>query len=152
MKDRTLRITHTLYAPIEDVWDAWTNPESMKQWLSPEGMTTPDASVDLKVGGAYRVIMEGKNMPNPDHNGQMAVGGEYLEIEKPTKLVFTWLWEDSPVDTHTTKISLLFNKIDENTTELTITHSGFADENMQKEHDMGWKSTLRKLDMFIKKS
>ncbi len=150
MDDNKVEITKVLNAPIEKVWDAWTNPESIKQWLSPEGMTNPEVSNDFNIGGTYRIIMEGHNMPDPNHNGIMAVGGEYLEIEKPHKLVYTWLWENAPAETHTTKITILFKKLKAMQTEMILIHSGFADDAMRHEHAIGWSSTFEKLDLFLR--
>lgn len=150
MNNNQVKITKVLDASIEKVWDAWTNPESIKEWLSPEGMTNPEVTNDFKVGGKYRIVMEGHDMHDPTHNGIMPVGGKYLEIEKPNKLVFSWLWENAPAKTHTTKITILLIKIDEEKTEMTLIHSDFADDNMRHEHDMGWKSTFNKLEQFLK--
>lgn len=149
MIDKKLEIKQIFDVPMETVWDAWTNPESLKQWKSPEGMTTPEVDVHLTVGGTYRIVMEGHDMPNPAHNGKMAITGEYLEIEKPTKLVYTWLWEGAPAGTHTTTVTILLRKLDEERTELTLIHSGFADENMYNEHNKGWVSTLKSLQQFL---
>lgn len=146
---REVKFTKVLHAPIDTVWDAWTNPKSMQEWLSPEGMTNPEVGADLSVDGAYRIVMEGHNMPDPKHNGRLTVGGKYLVIEKPRRLVFTWLWEGSPVDTHTTKVEIHLRKVDADKTEMTLIHSGFADDNMQKEHTMGWTSTFHKLEKFL---
>lgn len=150
MNDNQVKITKVLESSIENVWDAWTNSESIKQWLSPEGMTNPEVTNDFMVGGKYRIVMEGRNMPDPNHNGIMAVGGEYLEIEKPHKLVFTWLWENSPAETHTTKIMLLLKEVNNKKTEMTLIHTDFADDTIRNEHDMGWNSTFNKLDLFLK--
>lgn len=133
------------------MWDAWTNPESLKQWKSPEGMTTPEVEVDLRIGGKYKVVMEGHDMPDPSHNGKVTVAGEYLEIDKPNKLVYTWLWEGLPAETHKTTVTILLKKLDENRTELTLIHAGFADDKMQQEHNTGWLSTLKKLEEFLQK-
>ncbi len=149
MDETQVKITKMLEAPIEKVWDAWTNPESIKEWLSPEGMTNPQVSNDFVVGGKYRIVMEGHDMPDAKHNGIMAVGGEYVEIEKPHKLILTWLWEGAPAETHTTKITVLLKSLDERQTEIALIHSGFADDAMRHEHDMGWNSTFRKLDLFL---
>lgn len=151
MDERQVKITKTLNAPIEKVWDAWTNPKSIRGWLSPEGMTNPEVEADLLVGGKYRIVMQGHNMPDPNHNRKIAVGGEYLEIEKPNKLVFTWLWEGSPKETHTTIVTVLMQKIDKNKTKLTLIHTGFADDDMQNEHNTGWTSTFSKLEQFLKR-
>ncbi len=149
MEDSQVKITKVLEASIEKVWDAWTNPESIKQWLSPEGMTNPEVTNEFEVGGIYRIVMEGHNMPDPAHNGRMAVGGKYLKMNKPNKLVFTWRWEGTPIETHSTEITILLKKLDTAQTEMTLIHSGFADDAMRHEHDMGWNSTFRKLDLFL---
>ena len=107
MEHNNVTIKKILPASIQHVWEAWTNPEHVKRWLSPEGMTNPEVTIDLKVGGIYKIVMEGHNMPNPEHNGKMAVSGAYLEIEKPTKLVYTWLWDKAHPETHTTTITIL---------------------------------------------
>ncbi len=150
MEDSQVKITKVLEASIEKVWDAWTNPESIKQWLSPEGMTNPEVTNEFEVGGIYRIVMEGHNMPDPAHNGRMAVGGKYLEIEKPNKLVYTWLWENAPAETHTTTITILLKELSDLQTEMTLIHSGFADGNMRHEHNMGWNSTFNKLERFLR--
>lgn len=150
MAKNEVKLTRILKAPIENVWHAWTKPENMKNWFSPEGMTNPEIVVDLKKGGTYRIVMEGHNMPDPNHNGKMAVGGEYIEINKPNLLKFSWRWEGVPVETHTTIITINLKKIDENSTELTLIHNGFADEKMRSEHNRGWISTFNKLDLFLK--
>ncbi len=149
MDRKQLTITRVLNAPIEKVWDAWTNPESLKQWKSPEGMTVPEVTIDLVVGGTYRVVMEGHDNSYPNYNGTTVVGGSYMEIEKPTKLVYTWLWEGAPAETHTTTVTIQLKSLDKTKTELVLTHSGFADDNMKVEHDSGWMSTLKKLDQFL---
>lgn len=149
MSENKIVIKRKLHASIEKVWDALTIPSNLAQWHSPEGMTCPEVTGDLRVGGRYRIVMEGKNMPNPDHNGIMAVGGEYLEIERPTRLVFTWLWEGAPEKTHTTHIEINLKEID-GTTDLELIQSGFPDDHMKHEHDMGWNSTFNKLDVFLK--
>jgi uncharacterized protein YndB with AHSA1/START domain len=149
MKNRKIKIVRVLSAPIEKVWDAWTNPESLKNWKSPEGMSTPEAAVDLVVGGKYHVTMEGYDLPDPRHNGRVTVRGEYLEIKKPTKLVYTWLWDGSASETHTTTVTITLRSVDKERTELTLIHAGFVDDEMKKEHDKGWGSTINKLEMFL---
>jgi uncharacterized protein YndB with AHSA1/START domain len=116
MDNNQVQITKKLNAPIDQVWDAWTNPDSIKQWLSPEGMSNPEVHNDFYIGGTYRIVMQGHNMTDPNHNGVMTVGGKYLEIEKPTKLAFTWWWENAPAATHTTKVVISLHAINRNDT------------------------------------
>ena len=45
-------------APIQKVWQAWTDPEQLKKWWGPNDVTIPECEVDLKVGGKIRIVME----------------------------------------------------------------------------------------------
>lgn len=149
MNEQKFELKRTIKAPIEKVWDAFTKPEQMKEWFSPEGMDRPEATAHVEVDGEYRIVMEGKDMPDPKHNGKMPVGGTYKIVEKPNKLVFSWLWEGAPAETHTTTVTILLKKMDEMSTELTLIHEGFPDEHMMNEHNMGWESTVNNLEKFL---
>ena len=52
-------ITRSYTAPIEKLYHAWTDPESMKQWFGPKGFTMPECRVDLRPGGTTFYSMEG---------------------------------------------------------------------------------------------
>lgn len=69
--------------PRERVWDAWTKPEQLKKWFTPEPWKTVDCEIDLRPGGAFRTVMqspEGQQFPNE---------GCYLEVVENTRLVWT---------------------------------------------------------------
>ena len=89
----TLRIERTFQAPAEAVFDAWTSEEVIRRWLHAEhDWETTEAEVDLRVGGAVRVVMR-----DPDKDVEYGGGGHYTEIDPPTRLAFTWIWDG---DTH----------------------------------------------------
>jgi uncharacterized protein YndB with AHSA1/START domain len=67
-------------APRELVFQAWTDPKYIQQWWGPEGFTCPYATVDLRVGGEFRLAMSGMGMEH-------WVVGEYREIIKPSRIV-----------------------------------------------------------------
>ncbi|HEV2710100.1 MAG TPA: SRPBCC family protein [Edaphobacter sp.] len=83
IKDRELILTRIIDAPREKVFRAWTEPELMKQWFTPQPYTTPVVEIDLRPGGANFILMrgpEGNEIPNR---------GVYLEVVKNERLVFT---------------------------------------------------------------
>ena len=86
--ETSLRVERSYDALPEEVFDAWTNPEVLRRWwaVHPEG-TTPIAEVDLREGGRYRLSMEG-----PDGE-RHTVQGEYSEVDRPHRLVYSWRWE-----------------------------------------------------------
>lgn len=82
-KNRTLSIKKVLDAPIELVWDAWTNPDHIIQWWAPPGMKIKVIEHEFKVGGKWKY-----SMPMPD--GNMFVSeGKYLKIEPMKEIVTT---------------------------------------------------------------
>ena len=58
-KDRELLITRTLNAPIDLVWEAWTNPQHIAKWWGPNGFTNTITTMDMKPGGEWILTMHG---------------------------------------------------------------------------------------------
>ena len=86
----TTVFTRLFDAPRERVWRAWTDPAMMCQWWGPQGFTCPEASMDLRAGGAYRLVMRG-----PDGT-EFPVKGVFLEVIEGEKLVMTDVTDDMP--------------------------------------------------------
>ena len=55
--DRELLITRTLNAPVELVWEAWTNPEHIANWWGPNGFTNTISKMDMTAGGEWDLVM-----------------------------------------------------------------------------------------------
>ena len=135
--DKTLRIERTFQAPAQAVFDAWTLEEVIRpRWQAEHDWETSEAEVDLRVGGVVRVVMRDPNK-DVDYGG----GGKYTEIEPPTRLAFTWIWDD---DTRRTLIELDFEETDGVTT-VRFTHSGLWDEEAVRSHEGGWGRILDNL-------
>ena len=76
-------------APVELVWQMWTQPEHFQAWYGPQGFTVPVANMDLSIGGKRQVCMA-----SPDGSMKMWTIGEFMEINAPERLVYT----ESPAD------------------------------------------------------
>jgi uncharacterized protein YndB with AHSA1/START domain len=86
--DRELVTTRAFDAPRDLVWEAWTSPEHLPQWLlGPEGWTMPVCESDLSVGGAWHFVWR-----NEADGSEMGMTGEYREISPPERLVSTQSW------------------------------------------------------------
>lgn len=79
-------------APPELAFRMWTEPDHIRNWLGPRGLEMPVCEVDLRVGGSYRFVHRA-----PD-GSEFAFTGEYREIDRPRRLVSTWVWEGMPED------------------------------------------------------
>jgi uncharacterized protein YndB with AHSA1/START domain len=87
-----ITLTRLFDAPRELVWDAMTRPEHVKQWwgILDDGYSVPVCEIDLRVGGSWRYVGSGPEGNIP------AFYGEYKEIDRPGRLVYTEIFEPFP--------------------------------------------------------
>jgi uncharacterized protein YndB with AHSA1/START domain len=125
-----LRIERTYAAPPTAVFEAWTSEEVLRRWFHAErDWTTSEASVDLRVGGAVRVVMH-----DPDKDEDHGGGGHYTEVDPPSRLAFTWTWDGTDRET---LIEIDFAE-EEGRTTVRFTHSNLRDEASRIDHEGGW--------------
>jgi uncharacterized protein YndB with AHSA1/START domain len=134
----TLRMERTFQAPAQAVFDAWTSEEVMRRWWhAAHDWETTEAEVDLRVGGTVRVVMR-----DPHKGVEYGGGGYYTEIEPPTRLAFTWMWDGT--DTRQL-IEIDFEETDGATT-VRFTHSDLWDEAAVRSHEAGWSGAFDNLE------
>jgi uncharacterized protein YndB with AHSA1/START domain len=134
----TLRIERTYDAPAERVFDAWTSEEVMRRWWhAGRDWVTTEAEVDLRVGGAVRVVMR-----DPERDAEFGGGGQYVEIERPTRLAFTWIWDG---DTRRMLIEIDFEEAAGATT-VRFVHRDLWDEAELRSHREGWTVVFDNLE------
>ena len=127
----TLRMERTYRAPAQAVFDAWTSEEVLRRWFhAGHDWETPVAEVDLRVGGAVRVVMRNPHTDN-EHGGS----GYYTEVDPPHRLAFTWIWDVDPSTRQLIEID--FEEADGVTT-VRFTHRDLWNEQAVREHEDGW--------------
>jgi uncharacterized protein YndB with AHSA1/START domain len=82
--------TRQFDAPIDLVFDVLTNPEHVRNWFAPFEDTMTVCSIDLRVGGDYHMVFV------TGDGTECSFRGTYLELERPTRIVDTWLFEGWP--------------------------------------------------------
>jgi uncharacterized protein YndB with AHSA1/START domain len=148
-KDIKLEITRVIRASRQRVFDAWTRPEYVRQWFSPGGsITVGDAAMDLRVGGSYKLQMQGANEGcegSTEVKRDTLVTGTYRKVMPHELLVFTWNlnWDDSGE----TLVTVAFRDV-EGGTEVRLTHERFTTEKMRDQHESGWANGLAGLDRY----
>jgi uncharacterized protein YndB with AHSA1/START domain len=148
--DATLILKRLLNASPERVFRVWTSVEHIQQWMRPEaGMVVPLASMDLRVGGKFRIQMK-----MPDGEFFTAVG-VFKEVKAPERLVYTWDWEKDgsgaefgEVEGKPSLVTVEFLKRGQGT-ELVLTHSRFATVESRDSHAQGWDKILESLAKFV---
>jgi uncharacterized protein YndB with AHSA1/START domain len=80
--DREIRVSRLLNAPIDLVWEVWTNPEHIKNWWGPNGFTNTITKMEMKPEGAWDLIMHGPD--GTDYKNKSV----FREIVKHKKIVY----------------------------------------------------------------
>jgi uncharacterized protein YndB with AHSA1/START domain len=128
----------TYAAPAERVFDAWTSEEVLRRWFhAGNDWGTPEARVDLRVGGSVRVVMY-----DPGEGAEYGGGGQYTVVEPPRRLAFTWVWDHEP---HETLVEIEFEETDGATT-VHFTHNGLWDAEAVRDHEDGWSKCFDNLE------
>jgi uncharacterized protein YndB with AHSA1/START domain len=138
LADDELRITRSFDAPASVLFALWTDPEHLKRWMGPANFTCPEAEIDLRVGGAYRVMIK-----SAEH-GENWFGGVYHEIEQDRRLVFTFAWDnDGPSAGVETLVTITFEERDGRTVQ-TFHQRPFPTVERRVSHVEGWSEAFDK--------
>jgi uncharacterized protein YndB with AHSA1/START domain len=136
-QDHVVRIERTFEAPAETVFDAWTSPEVMRRWFHIEpDWETPEAEVDLRMGGKFRVKM--RRADGTEH----LIAGEFTEIDRPHRLALTCTFSDDPSKQQ--RIELTLSESAGSTTVLLV-NSGMSTDERRDAQDHGWQGCFDQL-------
>jgi uncharacterized protein YndB with AHSA1/START domain len=130
-----IRLQRLLPASPQEVFEAWTDPESLRQWFCPGTVSLTSVELDARVGGHFRIVMR-------DETKDLVHSGEYREITPPRRLVFTW--RSSGTYDQETLVTVELHPRGSKT-ELVLTHERLPDANAAGKHEDGWRSIVEKL-------
>jgi uncharacterized protein YndB with AHSA1/START domain len=118
-------------APPETVFPYFTDPERMTRWMGTE------AELDARPGGVFNVTVGGSHVAR----------GEYVEVDPPSRVVFTWGWDDQetavPPGTSTVEITLT---PDSGGTKVVLVHRDLP-EGQAGPHGHGWDHYMARLEI-----
>lgn len=143
--DLVITATRVINAPRTLVWEAHTNPEHIRHWIMgpEEGWTMPVGEIDLRPGGCWHYVRRQNN------GTEMGMGGEFLEVEPPERLVQTESWGGDWSETTNTTV---FTEEDGKTT-VTITIRYLSKEARDRVYaagmEEGWMASYDRLDDYL---
>ena len=129
-------------APRERIFRALTEPAELAKWWGPRGFTTPAIDLDLRVGGGYRFTMQ------PPGGEPFHLSGEFLQIDPPGRLVYTFRWDEPDPDDRQTVVTLSLRDVAD-ATQVSLSQGEFATEARLALHRGGWTDSLEKLRELI---
>jgi uncharacterized protein YndB with AHSA1/START domain len=146
-----VHLSRTFAAPREQVFRAWTDADRFGRWFGPVYGSTSGVEMDARIGGRYRIEMK------PTWLSTVYVGGTYLEVEPPERLVFTFAWEEDPGSAARlvarllgfpglgeTRVTVQFHELGEST-EISLTHELLDTRRRRSFHRVGWTASCNRL-------
>jgi uncharacterized protein YndB with AHSA1/START domain len=128
-----LVVRRLLPASRERVFAAWLDPASLGRFMCPGAKTSATVTVEPRVGGRFRIVMHGA--------GDFEHHGEYLIVDPPSMLSFTWISEATQAQPTIVTVEL-FDRGGQ--TELVLTHRQLPPAQIDP-HTKGWTDIVRKL-------
>lgn len=129
----TVVIKRVIAGSAAEIFDLWTRPELMVRWMSPySGPVRSEATADVLVGGSFKLSMGSGDVV-------CEIDGTYVEVQRPSKLVFTW--RGPPTGNVNTLVTLELKAL-KNGTELTLTHEKLPTSELRDDHHKGWSNMI----------
>jgi uncharacterized protein YndB with AHSA1/START domain len=132
-----LTVRREIAAPVETLFDAWLDAESLGTWMRPRAISETRAETDPREGGGFRIVMV-------RDREEILHEGTYREIDRPSRLVFTW---SSPSTHHRDSIvTVTFEPLESGSTMIELHQVGLPDEDSSAAHTEGWSDALDNLE------
>jgi dihydrofolate reductase len=137
-----VNLERTLRASRERVWRALAEPGQLGQWWGPHGFTAATVDFEPKVGGGYRIAMQ------PPEGDLFYLSGTFREVEPPSRLAYTFVWDPPDPDDRETTATLVLDDSGEET-RVVFTQGVFATEARRALHEAGWTESFERLEQFL---
>jgi uncharacterized protein YndB with AHSA1/START domain len=136
----SLVIRRRIAATPEELFEAWTDADGMREWMCPGDIRRAEVRMELRVGGSLLVIMHDDEKAY-EHKGQFTI------IERPSKLAFTWI--AAATDMQPTLVTVEFLPISKTESELVLTHERFPRKEPADRYRGGWSQIVARLDTYL---
>jgi uncharacterized protein YndB with AHSA1/START domain len=135
-------MTRALPAAPARVYELFTDPDELARWWGPQGFSVPSLDFAPRVGDGYRIEMQ------PPEGDPFYLAGEFRAVDPPTRLAYTFRWEDPDPDDVETAVDLTFQHLGEST-QVAFRQGPFKTEARRALHRDGWTDSLDKLEALL---
>lgn len=137
----TVRVRRLMPAAPDVVFDQWLDPESLREWMCPRPVHCVEVLVEPRVGGIVRFDVD-------DSGSSVLITGQFLVIERPRVLRFTWSNSDWIDPTVVSIVHVEFEPAGDGQTMMSIEHSLLPPEEFDNFHS-GWTLTFEQLGTLL---
>ena len=138
----TLELSRALPAAPSQVFEVFANPNELASWWGPQGFSIPSLDFHPRVGESYRIEMQ------PPDGDAFYLAGEFRVVDPPTRLAYTFRWEDPHPDDVETVVDLSFRDLGEST-EVALAQGPFKTEARRALHRGGWTDSFDKVEALL---
>jgi uncharacterized protein YndB with AHSA1/START domain len=138
----TLEFKRVLPAAPPEVFRLFADPDELARWWGPAGFSVPSLDFNPAVGSSYRIEMQ------PPEGDAFHLTGEFREVDPPTRLSFTFVWEPPDPDDVETLVELSFREADD-ATEVDFKQGTFKTEERRELHRSGWGDSFEKVEAIV---
>ncbi len=143
MENNDLKVTVSkeFNTPVEKLYNAWTQPELLKQWWKPMDKNLTEVINDLHEDGIVKYVFE---------DNSLVIEGKYIEVRENEKLVYSWNWQlpKDDVKDSSYKLTISFSGKDD-TSNINVLQENFENEEGTLPHKQGWEKGLNDLKEFL---
>ena len=137
-----LELTWDLRAPRERVFEALVEPTALAAWWGPAGFAVPEIEIEPTTGGRYRFRMQ------PPEGELFHLTGEFVEVQPPRLLAYTFRWEPPDPDDRETTVRLSLDDLG-GRTRLALSQGEFLTGSRLELHRGGWQDSVTKLRRLV---
>lgn len=130
-------VRRVLPAPPDEVYGEWLDPAAMADWMCPRPARAVTVEMDARPGGTLRIAFT-------ERGALVRVTGQFLELDRPRTLRFTWTCSDWVDPTVQSMVTVTFEASGANETLMTIRHAQLPPEQIDG-HRRGWAAVAAQL-------
>ena len=143
LRDDELFIVRVFEAPVALVFRLWEDPEHRARWWGPKGFVCTFLEQDFQPGGRWRACF------GSPETGEEWQGGEFLEIERDRRIVFTFAWDKGPSAGIETVVTVTLDERYGGNTVQTFHQTGFREVERRDAHVVGWSQLLDRQQAYV---
>lgn len=143
-QSREVVVERVLPASPAAVFREWTDEESLAEWMCPRPHRATRVELDARVGGTFRIDVADGTM-------EFQVAGEYIEVDPPHRLTFTWRCSNWPDPRLNTIVTVTIEPQGDNQSLMRIRHSRLP-LMLVSQHEDGWERITEQLELVLPRS
>lgn len=144
--EKSIRASKNFKANVNDLYDAWINPDKLKKWWQPAGNRLVNVENDVWEGG--EIVYE---FSGADGKRTLVITGQYKEVKPAQRLVYSWDWQlpgSENLSDNRFELTVEFSG-DENESSLQVTQTNEAENESIQPKEKGWEDELESLNQFL---